>query len=345
MCTLSGPIVYSWCRRSGLQDSDAADVVQEVFRAVFQHLKEFQARGGVFHAWLDHITANQIRQHFRQHRRLPLVCLGQQAEEIVDPGPPPDWENEWEQAKGEKVDARADLYSLGVVLYRMATGQLPLSAPDTYSMLVMLATEQPRPIQELAPDLPPALADLIMRLLAKDPQQRPSCAREVIHELRTIIETLIVTEQSPPPALSPGQQALAVAQPVSTPQTEPETVNNPWAILTISDTSAPPTAPQTQRRPRRSYPNFTLPVALGIATLATLILIGSSSSSVTRAARKSPGSKSITVTAWRSRMVGGPSKCGRKGNQSHQVPSPATSDRRTRVRREERIPIARLPSG
>ena len=58
LCTLYGPIVYSWCRRSGLQDSDAADVVQEVFQAVFRHLKEFQTRCGVFHAWLGHITAN-----------------------------------------------------------------------------------------------------------------------------------------------------------------------------------------------------------------------------------------------------------------------------------------------
>jgi RNA polymerase sigma-70 factor (ECF subfamily) len=80
-----------------LQDSDAADVVQEVFRALFQHLKDFQTRGGVFHAWLGHITINQVRQHFQQRRRLRLVCLGQQAEGIVDPGPSPDWESEWEQ--------------------------------------------------------------------------------------------------------------------------------------------------------------------------------------------------------------------------------------------------------
>jgi len=96
LCTLYGPIVYAWCRRSGLQDSDAADVVQEVFRAVFQHLKDFQARGGVFHAWLGKITANQVRQHFRQQRRLRLACLGQQAVEVADPAPSPEWESEWE---------------------------------------------------------------------------------------------------------------------------------------------------------------------------------------------------------------------------------------------------------
>jgi RNA polymerase sigma-70 factor (ECF subfamily) len=89
-------MVYAWCRRAGLQDCDAADVVQEVFRAVFQHLKDFQARGGVFHAWLGKITANQVRQYFRQQRRLRLACLGQQAVEVADPAPSPEWESEWE---------------------------------------------------------------------------------------------------------------------------------------------------------------------------------------------------------------------------------------------------------
>ena len=181
-----------------------------------------------------------------------------------------------EQAKGEKVDARADLYSLGVVLYRMASGQLPLSASDTYSMLVALATEQPRPIQELAPELPPLLADLIMRLLAKDPRQRPGSAREVTRELRNIIATVNIAGPFPSssPAFSSDHRVLPLAQPVPAPAAEPETVNNPWAILTTTDTSTPPTASQTQRRPCRSYPNFTLLVALGIATLATLMLIG-----------------------------------------------------------------------
>jgi serine/threonine protein kinase len=95
-----------------------------------------------------------------------------------------------EQAKGEKVDARADLYSLRVVLYRLATGQLPLKGTDTYSMLIALATEQPRPVQELVPELTPPLAELIIRLLAKDCDQRPASARELIRILRGILKSL-----------------------------------------------------------------------------------------------------------------------------------------------------------
>ena len=60
LCALYGPIIYGWCRRGGLQDSDAADAVQEVFRSVFTHLEQFRREGGVFHAWLWKITANHV---------------------------------------------------------------------------------------------------------------------------------------------------------------------------------------------------------------------------------------------------------------------------------------------
>lgn len=72
LCALYGPIVYGWCRRRGLQDSDAADAVQEVFRSVFTHLDQFRRDGGVFHAWLWRITINQVRLHFRQRQRQPI---------------------------------------------------------------------------------------------------------------------------------------------------------------------------------------------------------------------------------------------------------------------------------
>jgi serine/threonine protein kinase/Leucine-rich repeat (LRR) protein len=182
-----------------------------------------------------------------------------------------------EQAKGEKVDARADLYSLGVVLYRMATGQLPISGTDTYSMLVALATEQPRPVMELAPELPPNLADLIMRLLAKDRNLRPASARDVARELRNILETWKTAGHSPSPSTAmPGRQvALPLAQPVSSPVRESEVENNPWISLASSeDTPSPETPLRTQRQPRRSRPYLPLLVAFGIAGLAILILLG-----------------------------------------------------------------------
>jgi hypothetical protein len=91
-----------------------------------------------------------------------------------------------EQARGEKVDARADLFSLGCVLYRLCTGEAPFMGETTMAVLLSLATEHPRPVRQLNPDVPAALSDLVMRLLAKDPAGRPASARAVLEELQSI---------------------------------------------------------------------------------------------------------------------------------------------------------------
>jgi RNA polymerase sigma-70 factor (ECF subfamily) len=94
LCALYGPIVHGWCRRSGLQESDAADAVQEVFRAVFLNLGEFLRQGGVFHAWLWTITANQVRLQFRRREHQRATELGSQDRELPDPVQPPSDEGE-----------------------------------------------------------------------------------------------------------------------------------------------------------------------------------------------------------------------------------------------------------
>jgi tetratricopeptide (TPR) repeat protein len=91
-----------------------------------------------------------------------------------------------EQAMGGEITPRADLYSLGAMLYEMVTGRPPFTGDDTVAIIGQHINTPPVSPNWHRPDLPPALAALILRLLEKDPQKRPASATEVLKAIEAI---------------------------------------------------------------------------------------------------------------------------------------------------------------
>ena len=84
-----------------------------------------------------------------------------------------------EQAMGQELDHRADLFSLGSVLYQMACGRPPFRGPNAIAVLKRVVDEQPRPIRDVLPDAPEWLCKIIEKLHAKTPNERYQSAKEV----------------------------------------------------------------------------------------------------------------------------------------------------------------------
>jgi hypothetical protein len=89
-----------------------------------------------------------------------------------------------EQVAGDKLDGRSDVYSLGVVLYELATGTLPVGGDSSANVMANQIRQEPAPIASIARDLPTPLAKAITRALAKDPAARWSSAKEMADALR-----------------------------------------------------------------------------------------------------------------------------------------------------------------
>ncbi|WP_206184867.1 serine/threonine-protein kinase [Thermoactinospora rubra] len=161
-----------------------------------------------------------------------------------------------EQINKETIDGRCDQYAMACVVYEALTGRLPFERDNDIGMLWAHLAEAPMPLSQLRPELPPAVDAVMMRALAKAPEQRfPDCAT-FAGALREAISGAPVTLQQPPPTVQPSMQPTMQPSPSLPP--------------------SPPTGPRT--RPsvpggRRGLSRTWLVLASVIAALAAVVLV------------------------------------------------------------------------
>jgi serine/threonine protein kinase len=95
-----------------------------------------------------------------------------------------------EQARGEPVDHRADVYALGIVFFQMLTGRVPFTSDDHFSTALMQVHEEPPAPRSLNPTIPPAVEALMLKALEKDPARRFQSAAEFAQGLSQALHTL-----------------------------------------------------------------------------------------------------------------------------------------------------------
>ena len=120
-----------------------------------------------------------------------------------------------EQVKGRPVDGRTDIFSLGVVMYEMLTGEKPFPGQSITTVIYKIVNEEPVPPRKINPTLHPGLNDIVLRALAKEPEARYQSCRELLDDLRNY-RALGAEDQGNPDAtlVSPRNQA---GNPFSTP--------------------------------------------------------------------------------------------------------------------------------
>jgi hypothetical protein len=115
-----------------------------------------------------------------------------------------------EQVRGDRdLDARADVFSLGAVLFKCLTGRAPFEGDDPMTVLLRLATEEAPRLRDCLDDVPPALDDLVARMLSKDGAQRPADGAAVLDELRRLGPFPVGAQPLPVSARAPIRAPVA----------------------------------------------------------------------------------------------------------------------------------------
>lgn len=178
-----------------------------------------------------------------------------------------------EQAEGRQVDHRTDLYSLGVVLYRMLTGSLPFQGSTPLATLHAVYYETPVPPRQINRALSPAVEAVVLKAMAKNPDQRFQHGAEMAEALRAALaETTWVSATESRPAQQASRPGSA-QEPMETPP--PIHSTGPGSELEVPDSQLhPPPPPPPQEEEHTPTPMRTLVLMAVILLLITFLALG-----------------------------------------------------------------------
>lgn len=163
-----------------------------------------------------------------------------------------------EQAQGFEVDRRTDVYALGVVLYELLTGRQPFSADTAVALAYQHVSAQPIPPSRLSNDVTPELEAVVLRAMAKDPNQRYASARDLNTDLQRAIAGLPVSA----PLAASAAAAYSSTQALGAPATAPL----PGA--------SPPAEPEEDRPRRGRAAGIILLILLLLAAIGAAVILG-----------------------------------------------------------------------
>ena len=144
-----------------------------------------------------------------------------------------------EQAVGQAVGPYTDLYAAGLIAYEMLTRRLPFEGASAMALVIQHVQKEPPPPSSFV-EVHPALNALVLRMLAKEPSQRPASAEEARRELRRILQQISQGEQAAPPLSSPG---LVSSVGLHSEEVSP-TVVRPTPSVPMSGPRAPTSVPR-----------------------------------------------------------------------------------------------------
>jgi len=207
-----------------------------------------------------------------------------QAPEIAQPG---------------ETSAAADVYSIGVIAYKMLTGELPFVAATTAALRVKQLLEQPRPLGELRPDIPPRLEAVILRALEKSPSARPASVAQLQRE---IAAALLDTSAPPPVQETTGalgkspSDSLATLAPLPASAPPPAPLSAPPSAPMMAQMSAAPPSPAMAVPSARRAPARRMVIIGGLALLTLLLSLAALAVYLTQS-RESSASESMNQSA------------------------------------------------